>query len=90
MNCHEKAYVGKSPTITSNNVALTVEESESITGISMIPMAAAIKPYSMAVAPPVSRTKSFARCFAFFIGATLREVTFAVIPDLNPDLFSEC
>jgi hypothetical protein len=60
------------------------------TGINISPMAAAIKPYSMAVAPLVSRTKSFARYFAFFIVATLHKATIAVIPDLNPDLFSEC
>ena len=76
--------------MTSNNVALTVVDSENITGINMSPMAAAIRPYSMAVAPPVSRTKSFARYFAFFIVATLSEGTFAIVPDLNPDLFSEC
>ena len=83
------AYVGKRPTMTSNNVVLTVDETESITGINMRPMAAAIRPYSMAVAPLVSRTKSFARHFAFFIVATLSEGTFAIVPDLNPDLFSE-
>ena len=85
-----KAYVGKRPSITSNNDSLTVVESENITGINMSPMAAAIKPYSMAVAPLVSRTKSFARYFAFFIMATLHKATVGVIPDLNPDLFSEC
>jgi hypothetical protein len=53
-------------------------------------MAAAIKPYSIAVAPLELRTKSFARYFAFFIVATLQEMTVAIIPDLNPDLFSEC
>jgi hypothetical protein len=86
----KKAYDGKRPTITSNKLVLIVDESENITGINISPMAAAIKPYSMAVAPLVSRTKSFARHFTFFIVATLHRVTFAITPDLNPDLFSEC
>lgn len=59
-------------------------------GTNIKPMTPAIMPYSMAVAPLVSRTKSFARYFAFFIVATLQETFVAVIPDLIPDLFSEC
>lgn len=38
----------------SNNVDFAVEESADITGISMRPMAAAMRPYSIAVAPRVS------------------------------------
>jgi hypothetical protein len=43
----------------------------------------------MAVAPLASRTKSFARYFAFFIVATLHNETIAIVTELNPDLFSE-
>jgi hypothetical protein len=59
-------------------------------GISITPMAPAMMAYSIAVAPPVSRKKSFARLFTFFIVATLHGATAAIFLDLNPDLFSEC
>jgi hypothetical protein len=81
---------GKRPTNMSNIDAFTVDASDVATGINIRPMAAAMRPYSIAVAPLLSRRKSFARYFAFFIMATLHKITSGIVLHLSSDLFLEC
>ena len=74
----------------SNIDVFTVDASDVATGINISPMAAAMRPYSIAVAPLLSRRKSFARDFAFFIMAILHKITSGIALHLSPDLFLEC